>query len=49
VKRLERARVALPLLGTSGVDRRGEFARHGVTRFLEKPWMVPDLVRAMDW
>ena len=49
VKRLRTARAVLPLLGTSAIDRQQEFADRGVTRFLEKPWQVEDLVRAVSW
>jgi CheY-like chemotaxis protein len=49
VKRLRAARAVLPLIGTSGADRRNEFAEHGVTRFLEKPWALGDLVLAASW
>ena len=48
VKRLRRARPSLPLIGTSGAERRSEFAQHGVTQFLEKPWQLGDLVRAVE-
>lgn len=48
VERLRAARAALPLIGTSGADRRSEFAARGVTRFLEKPWQLGDLVRAVE-
>jgi CheY-like chemotaxis protein len=48
VKRLRRARPSLPLIGTSGAERRTEFAQHGVTQFLEKPWQLGDLVRAVE-
>jgi CheY-like chemotaxis protein len=48
VKRLRAARALLPLIGTSGADRRSEFAARGVTRFLEKPWQLGDLLRALD-
>jgi CheY-like chemotaxis protein len=47
VKRLRAARAWLPLIGTSGADRRDEFAARGVTQFLEKPWQLVDLVRAV--
>ena len=47
-KRLWAARALLPLIGTSGADRRSEFAARGVTRFLEKPWQLGDLLRALD-
>lgn len=47
VRRLRAARASLPLIGTSGADRRDEFAAHGVTQFLEKPWQLVDLVRAV--
>jgi len=49
VKRLRTVRTRLPLIGTSGSDRRNEFAERGVTRFLEKPWLLGDLVRAANW
>ena len=49
VTRLRAARAELLLLGTSAVDRHDEFAERGVTRFLEKPWRLEDLVRAVDW
>jgi CheY-like chemotaxis protein len=49
VERLRAARAALPLLGSSGSDRREEFARRGVTRFLEKPWQLGALVQALHW
>jgi len=48
VKRLRSTRPALPLIGTSGAERRSEFARHGVTQFVEKPWQLADLARAVD-
>jgi CheY-like chemotaxis protein len=49
VKRLRAARAELPLLGTSATDRQREFAERGVTQFLEKPWELEDLVRAVAW
>jgi CheY-like chemotaxis protein len=49
VKRLRTARAVLPLLGTSATDRQQEFAERGVTQFLEKPWQLEDLVRAVRW
>ena len=49
VKRLRTARAVLPLIGTSAIDRRNEFAERGVTQFLEKPWEPGDLVRAVNW
>ena len=49
VERLRAASALLPLVGTSGADRRNDFAERGVTRFLEKPWQLADLVRAMGW
>jgi CheY-like chemotaxis protein len=48
VERLRAARAVLPLIGTSGADRRREFAARGVTQFLEKPWQLGDLVRAVE-
>ena len=49
VKRLRAACAVLPLIGTSAIDRRSEFAERGVTQFLEKPWQLDDLVRAVSW
>jgi CheY-like chemotaxis protein len=49
VKRLRTARAALPLIGTSAIDRSDDFAERGVIRFLEKPWQLGDLVRAVNW
>jgi len=49
VKRVRTARAVLPLLGTSAVDRQKEFADRGVSRFLEKPWRIEDLVNAVNW
>jgi CheY-like chemotaxis protein len=49
VKRLRAARAELPLLGTSATDRQKDFAERGVTQFLEKPWQLEDLVRAVAW
>ena len=48
VKRLRTTRAVLPLIGTSAIDRRNEFAERGVTQFLEKPWELGDLVRAVE-
>ena len=49
VKRLRTACSVLPLIGTSATDRRNEFAERGVLQFLEKPWELGDLVRALAW
>jgi CheY-like chemotaxis protein len=49
VKRLRSVRALLPLIGTSGGDRRDDFAERGVTRFLEKPWQLADLEIAVGW
>jgi CheY-like chemotaxis protein len=49
VKRLRTACAALPLIGTSGADRRQAFAERGVTGFLEKPWQLDTLVRNLNW
>lgn len=48
IQRLRSARTALRLIGTSAVDRRDEFAERGVSRFLEKPWQLSDLVLAVN-
>lgn len=49
VRRLHWQRPALPLVGTSGSDRRSEFATRGVARSLPKPWGLDDLIRVADW
>jgi len=47
VKRLRAVCARLPLIGTSAIDRRNDFAARGVPRFLEKPWELADLVRVV--
>ena len=49
VRRLHWQRPALPLVGTSGLDQRSEFAARGVARFLPKPWGLDDLIHVADW
>ena len=49
VRRLRRLRPAVALVGTSGSDRRSEFAARGVGHFLAKPWGLDDLARAAGW
>jgi CheY-like chemotaxis protein len=49
VRRLHWQRPSLPLVGTSGLDQRSEFAARGVDRFLPKPWALDDLIRVADW
>jgi CheY-like chemotaxis protein len=49
LRRLRRRWPALPVVGTSGLDRRSEFAAQGVERFLRKPWTLDDLIRVADW
>ena len=44
VKSLRAARPGLTIVGNSGADRRQEFARAGVKRFLDKPWRVDELI-----
>ncbi len=39
----------LPVVGTSGLGRRSEFAARGVDRFLPKPWTLDDLIQVADW
>lgn len=46
VRRLRAIRPAILLVGTSDRDRRREFARRGVRRFVTKPWRFADLVQA---
>jgi CheY-like chemotaxis protein len=40
---------SLPVVGTSGLDRRSAFAARGVDRFLPKPWTLYDLIRVAGW
>lgn len=47
VPQLRARRPDLLVVGSSGSDRREEFRRVGVERFLQKPWMVEDLVTAL--
>jgi CheY-like chemotaxis protein len=49
VPRLRAVRPGLFLVGTSGADRCRDFAECGVTRFLSKPWSLPDLLRVANW
>lgn len=49
VPRLRWQRPGLTLVGTSGSDRRSDFAARGVDRFLAKPWNLDDLIRAAGW
>jgi CheY-like chemotaxis protein len=49
IPRLRWQRPDLTLVGTSGSDRRSEFATRGVDRFLAKPWSLDDLIRVAGW
>jgi len=49
VERLHGQRPDLTLVGTSGADRRSDFADRGVERFLAKPWSLDDLIRVAGW
>lgn len=49
IRRLRQLRPELPLVGTSGMDRRLDFADRNVTRFLPKPFDLEDLVQAAGW
>jgi CheY-like chemotaxis protein len=49
VPRLRGQRPDLTLIGTSGSDRRSEFAARGVERFLAKPWTLDDLLAVAPW
>ena len=44
VESLRAAKPGLTIVGNSGADRRQEFARAGVKRFLDKPWRVDELI-----
>jgi CheY-like chemotaxis protein len=48
VRRLHSLRPALPLVGTSGSDRRSDFTARGVTLYLPKPWALDDLIHVVD-
>jgi CheY-like chemotaxis protein len=49
VPRLRDQRPDLTLIGTSGGDRRIDFAARGVYRFLAKPWTLDDLLGVASW
>jgi DNA-binding NtrC family response regulator len=48
VQRLHAVRPDLIIVGTSTADRRLEFVRRGVHRFVAKPWRIADLVLAVE-
>lgn len=48
VQRLRALRPGIVVVGTSSRDRREEFARRGVQRFVPKPWRISDLVFAVE-
>ncbi|MCK6485163.1 MAG: response regulator [Phycisphaerae bacterium] len=47
VTRLRQLRPSLVFVGNSTIDRREDFAAHGVTRFLQEPWDIDDLIRLL--
>jgi CheY-like chemotaxis protein len=47
IQQLSSVRPDLVVVGTSGGDRREAFAALGVTRFLQKPWRVDDLLNLL--
>ncbi len=49
VKQLRTLHATIPLIGTSGSDRRIDFAERGVPTFVGKPWQLDALVRAVKW
>jgi two-component system KDP operon response regulator KdpE len=49
VTRLRSTHATIPLIGTSGLDRRAEFAERGVSEFLGKPWKLDALLHAANW
>jgi CheY-like chemotaxis protein len=49
VTQLRTTHASIPLIGTSGLDRRAEFAERGVPIFLGKPWKLDALLRAANW
>lgn len=48
LRRLKALRPEATIIGSSGDDRRSEFAVLGVTRFLPKPWRLPDLINLLQ-
>jgi CheY-like chemotaxis protein len=48
IRRLRAVRPGIVLVGTGIGDRRREFARRGVQRFVAKPWRILDLVLAVE-
>ncbi len=44
LRELKAIRSTVTLIGSSGDDRASEFAALGVSRFLAKPWRLPDLL-----
>lgn len=48
VDTVRRVRPGAAIVGNSGSDRRHEFALAGVSRYLQKPWRLDDLARALS-
>jgi len=44
---LEAVRPHVRIVGTSGRDHRADFAKLGVTRYIQKPWTIDDLIDAV--
>jgi CheY-like chemotaxis protein len=44
---LEAVRPHVRIVGTSGRDHRADFAQLGVSRYIQKPWTIDDLIDAM--
>lgn len=49
VTQLRTTHATIPLIGTSGLDRRAEFEERGVPIFLGKPWKLDALLLAANW
>ncbi len=48
LKKLRVESPGLPVIGTSGADRQGEFAKRGVACFLAKPWGISEFIHTLE-
>jgi DNA-binding NarL/FixJ family response regulator len=44
---LEAVRPHVRIVGTSGRDHRADFLQLGVSRYIQKPWTIDDLIDAV--
>lgn len=49
LRRLNWHKPSLRVVGTSGADRRADFAERGVHLFLSKPWALDELIQVAGW